>query len=95
MGGSNVRSAAVRLSNAISLEQYKSDMDFLNNKGLADRINEFPNLANIEQHLSFYTYTITIDLEKIGVDNGIELDNSIKAKRVKELLEIVKVLIEK
>lgn len=91
-GGSNVRSAAVRLSNAISLEQYKSDMDFLNNKGLADRINEFPNLANIEQHLSFYTYTITIDLEKIGVDNGIELDNSIKAKRVKELLEIVKVL---
>ena len=91
-GGSNVRSAAVRLSNGISLEQYKSDMDFLNNKGLADRINEFPNLANIEQHLSFYTYTITIDLEKIGVDNGIELDNSIKAKRVKELLEIVKVL---
>ena len=45
-------------------------MDFLNNKGLADRINEFPNLANIEQHLSFYTYTITIDLEKIGIDNA-------------------------
>lgn len=39
--GSNIRSAAVRLSNAISLEDYKSDMDFLNNKGLADRINEF------------------------------------------------------
>ena len=33
--GSNIRSAAVRLSNAISLEDYKSDMDFLNNKGLA------------------------------------------------------------
>ena len=42
--GSNIRSAAVRLSNAISLEDYKSDMDFLNNKGLADRIKEFPNL---------------------------------------------------
>lgn len=91
-GSSSVRSAAVRLSNAISLEEYKNDMDFLNNKGLADRINEFPNLANIEQHLSFYTYTITIDLEKIGVDKEIVLDNSIKAKRVKELLEIVKVL---
>lgn len=91
-GGSNIRSAAVRLSNAISLEEYKNDMDFLNNKGLADRINEFPNLANIEQHLSFYTYTITIDLQKIGVDKGIELDNNTKAKRVKELLEIVKVL---
>ena len=91
-GGSNIRSAAVRLSNAISLEEYKNDIEFLNNKGLADRIPESPNLANIEQHLSFYTYTITIDLEKIGVDAGIELDNEIRAKRVKELLEIVKVL---
>ena len=34
-GGSTTRSAAVRLSNAISLEDYRSDMDFLNNKGLA------------------------------------------------------------
>lgn len=91
-GGSNIRSAAVRLSNAISLEDYKSDMDFLNNKGLADRINEFPNLANVEQHLSYYTYTVTIDLEKVGVDGAIELDNEEKSKRVIQLLEILKVL---
>lgn len=91
-GGSNIRSAAVRLSHAISLEEYKSDIEFLNNKGFADRINDFPNLANIEQHLSYYTYTITIDLEKIGVDGDIVLDNQIKAQRVKELLEIIKVL---
>lgn len=91
-GNSLIRSAAVRLSNAISLEDYKSDMEFLNNKGLADRIEEFPNLANIEQHLSFYTYTVTIDLSKIGIDNNIQLDNEIRAKRVKELLEIIKVL---
>ena len=67
-------------------------MDFLNNKGLADRIQVFPNLANIEQHLSFYTYTITIDLSKIGVDGDIRLENATRAKRVKELLEIVKIL---
>ena len=91
-GSSLIRSAAVRLSNAISLEDYKSDMDFLNNKGLADRIGEFPNLANIEQHLSFYTYTITIDLEKVGVDGNIKLSNDIRAKRVRELLEIIKIL---
>lgn len=91
-GGSNIRSAAVRLSHAISLEEYKSDMEFLNNKGLADRIPDFPNLANIEQHLSYYTYTITIDLEKVGIDGDIKLDNSVKAQRVKELLEIIKVL---
>lgn len=91
-GASLIRSAAVRLSNAISLEDYKSDMDFLNNKGLADRINEFPNLANIEQHLSYYTYTVTIDLSKVGVDGELTMDNNIRNKRVKELLEIIKVL---
>lgn len=90
--GSNIRSAAVRLSNAISLEDYKSDMEFLNNKGLADRIGEFPNLANIEQHLSYYTYTITIDLGKIGIDANIELKNEEKLKRVNQLLDVVKIL---
>lgn len=90
--GSNVRSAAVRLSNAISLEDYKSDIEFLNNKGLADRINDYPNLANIEQHLSYYTYTITIDLTKIGKDGETELTNEIREQRVTELLEIIKVL---
>ncbi len=92
VGGSDIRSAAVRLSHAISLEDYKSDTEFLNNKGLADRINEFPNLANIEQHLSYYTYTVTIDLEKIGKDGEIELEQQEKAKRVNQLLEIIKVL---
>lgn len=91
-GGSNIRSAAVRLSNAISLEEYKSDIELLNNKGLADRITEFPNLANIEQHLSYYTYTITIDLEKIGVDGEVELSNEDKIKRVHQLLDVVKIL---
>ena len=91
-GGSSIRSAAVRLSNAISLEDYKSDMDFLNNKGFADRINEFPNLANIEQHLSYYTYTVTIDLEKVGKDGSLELESKEKEQRVIQLLEILKVL---
>ena len=90
--GSDVRSAAVRLSNAISLEEYKSDLEFLNNKGFADRINDFPNLANIEQHLSYYTYTITIDLDKVGVDEEITLSNEERQKRIVELLEVVKIL---
>ncbi|MEG1059065.1 MAG: type I-B CRISPR-associated protein Cas7/Cst2/DevR [Clostridia bacterium] len=92
VGGSDTRSAVARLSNAISLEKYKSDMDFLTNKGFADRINEFPNLANIEQHLSFYTYTVTIDLERIGIDGETKIDAKQRAKRVKELLEIIKIL---
>lgn len=91
-GGSITRSAAVRLSNAISLEPYRSDMDFLNNKGLADRIGVHPNLANSEQHLSFYSYTVTIDLNKIGIDNDIKLDNSERFNRISQLLDIIKIL---
>ena len=91
-GGSETRSAAVRLSHAISLEEYKSDMDFLTNKGLADRIKQFPNLANIEQHLSYYTYTVTVDLSRIGKDGNIELSQEEKTTRVLQLLEIIKLL---
>lgn len=91
-GGSHIRSAVARLSNALSLEPYRSDMDFLNNKGLADRIGEHPNLANSEQHFSFYTYTITIDLNKVGVDGSIELKNEEKFQRVSQLLDVIKVL---
>lgn len=93
-GNALVRSAAVRLSNAISLEEYKDDIELLNNKGFADRCEEFPNLANIEQHLSYYTYTVTIDLEKVGVDenNSITLDNNEKTARVHQLLDIIKIL---
>ncbi|EOD01821.1 type I-B CRISPR-associated protein Cas7/Cst2/DevR [Caldisalinibacter kiritimatiensis] len=97
-GNSNAitRSAPVRLSHAISLEPYRSDMDFLNNKGLADRIGENPNLANIEQHQSFYTYTVTIDLDKVGKDKDgkedIVLEKEERTKRVNQLLTILKVL---
>lgn len=91
-GGANVRSAVVRLSNAISLEKYKSDIEFLSNKGMADRIKEHPNIANLEQHLSYYTYTVTIDLSKVGIDCDIELSNEVKKNRVIQLLEILKVL---
>lgn len=91
-GGANVRSAVVRLSNALSLEKYKSDIEFLSNKGMADRIKEHPNIANLEQHLSYYTYTVTIDLSKVGIDCDIELSNEVKRNRVIQLLEILKVL---
>lgn len=90
--GAATRSAAARISHAISLEPYRSDMDFLNNKGLADRIGKNPNLANIEQHESFYTYTITIDLNKVGVDGEIKLEREKRIKRVKQLLTIIKLL---
>ncbi|MBO8172639.1 MAG: type I-B CRISPR-associated protein Cas7/Cst2/DevR [Bacillaceae bacterium] len=86
------RPAVARLSHAISLEPYKSDLEFLNNMGLAERIGETANLANIEHHQSFFTYTLTIDLDRVGVDGDLELPNEVRKQRVLELLEILKVL---
>lgn len=91
-GGALTRSATARLSNAISLEPYRSDTDLLTSKGLADRIGEHTIPLSIEQHLSFYTYTITMDLDKIGVDGEIKLDTKERAQRVNQLLDIIKVL---
>ncbi|KRQ85891.1 hypothetical protein ABG79_02315 [Caloramator mitchellensis] len=90
--GGTTRPAVVRLSFATSLEPYRNDVEFLSNKGLADRINEDANIANIEQHLSFYTYTINIDLDKVGKDNSISLDNGKRYERIEQLLEIIKIL---
>lgn len=94
---SQKRPAVARLSHAVSLEPYRSDMEFLNNMGLAERIDETPNLANIEQHDSFYTYTITLDLDKVGIDKAnkdkpVELAVSTKVERIHQLLDILKLL---
>ncbi|MBC1250704.1 type I-B CRISPR-associated protein Cas7/Cst2/DevR [Listeria welshimeri] len=83
------RSAKVRLSNAISLETFKGDIDFLTNKGQADKINENMNIAQAEIHKSYYRYTITIDLDQIGIDGEITIDNKEKARRVKKLMDTV------
>lgn len=90
--GADKRSAVCRLSHAISLEPYRSDLEFLNNMGLASRIEEDANLATIEQHESLYTYTLTVDLSKVGKDREIELDQNEKATRIKQLLEVTKFL---
>lgn len=85
----NKRPASVRLSHAVSLEPYRGDLEFLTNLGHASRIKENPNIATLERHTSLYSYTITIDLDRIGVDGEIELSREEKARRIKEFLEIV------
>ncbi|OXZ24740.1 type I-B CRISPR-associated protein Cas7/Cst2/DevR [Finegoldia magna] len=92
--GGKKRSAKVRLSNATSLETYKGDLDFLTNKGLADRLSENMNLAQSEIHKSLYKYTITCDLDQIGIDEvyDINLSKEEKARRVNKLLDTVSML---
>ena len=94
------RSAKVRLSNAISLETYKGDTDFLTNMGLAKRLRENGNekamnsIAQSEIHRSFYRYTVTVDLDEIGIDRNsdIALSKEERSRRVQKLLETIQYL---
>lgn len=92
----NTRSAVVRLSNAVSLEPYAADMDFLTNMGLSKRAEKSTGnaIAQSEIHHSFYAYTITIDLDRIGVDenDSTELPNEERSKRVIDFLSCVEFL---
>ena len=92
--GGKKRSAKVRLSNAISTETFKGDLDFLTNKGLADRMKENMNIAQAEVHKSYYRYTIAVDLDQIGIDNeyGISIDNNEKNRRLAKLMDTVALL---
>ncbi|MEM5947975.1 type I-B CRISPR-associated protein Cas7/Cst2/DevR [Spirochaetia bacterium 38H-sp] len=90
-----IRKAIVRLSDAISLEPWNSDIDYGNNMGLSARREGLDNMIfQTEIHKSFYTYTITIDLDKVGIDTNddITLNSNERKKRVCLLLDAIKVL---
>lgn len=98
---SSIRSARVRLSNAISQEPYEGDTDFLTNMALAQRIRKATgdntihnSIAQSEIQHSYYVYTLTIDLDQIGIDDndGTNLDASEKNRRVAKLLDIIQYL---
>ena len=93
-GNSAIRKAVVRLSDAVSLEAFNNEMEFATNKGLADRIpnNNGNDIFQSEIHKSFYSYTVTVELDKIGIDGDIKISQDEKSKRIKMLLEILKIL---
>lgn len=88
-GKSSTRSAVVRLSNAVSLEPFNSDLDFLTNMGLAKREGYDNAIAQSEIHRSLYAYTITIDLDRVGEDGDISLSTDEKINRIEALLKTV------
>lgn len=88
-GKAATRSAVVRLSNAIALEPYKSDMEFLTNMGMARRDNLENVIAQSEIHRAYYVYTASIDLDRVGIDGNLEISSEDKAKRIKAFLDAV------
>ena len=52
------------------------------------------NIAQAEIHKSYYVYTITIDLDQIGIDknDNIEFPKRRKIRRVEKLLDTISFL---
>ena len=86
-GGAFTRSAVARLSNAIALEAFQGNLEFLTNMGLASRQGLANAIVQSEVHRSYYAYTISIDLERVGIDGEINIKSEEKAERVKVLLD--------
>ncbi|MEG1863333.1 MAG: type I-B CRISPR-associated protein Cas7/Cst2/DevR, partial [Oscillospiraceae bacterium] len=65
----------------------------LTNMGLSKRIDNGSNgIAQSEIHHSMYSYTLSIDLDRIGEDKGISVPKGEKAKRICDLLDTIQFL---
>lgn len=98
------RSQPVRFSNGYSISEFVYDMNLLNDIDAYNRYIQYTagqkkqSLVYPEEHYSYYTYTLTIDLDKIGAverekDGNVLFEPVIspemRAKRVGDILEIV------
>jgi CRISPR-associated protein Cst2 len=100
----NAREAPVKISHAVSLTPYNYDSHFCGNLGLAKRMIEStgkmdPNLFTIEEHQTYYIYTVVIDVDRIGQNEVYLLkkeDNKEKKWKteVKEDGDVYKIEIE-
>ncbi|WP_198014772.1 type I-B CRISPR-associated protein Cas7/Cst2/DevR [Hippea sp. KM1] len=88
------RPAVVRITPAISLEPMLSDIEFGTNLNFAQRTGANPNPFQFEHHLSLYSYTVTIELDRVGEDPNdvISIEPEEKARRVNMVLDVLKVL---
>ncbi len=98
------RSQPLRFSNGYSISEFVYDMNLLNDIDAYNRYIQYTagqkkqSLVYPEEHLSYYTYTLTIDLDKVGASEKEEdgriifdpaVDPEVRAKRVNDILEIV------
>lgn len=92
--GSVIRPAVVRISPAFSLEPYQGDIEFGTNKNFADRLKKDPDPFQFEHHLSLYSYTINIDLNRVGIDenDGETVSSEEKIRRINMVLDAVQIL---
>ncbi|WP_456342775.1 type I-B CRISPR-associated protein Cas7/Cst2/DevR [Thermovibrio sp.] len=90
--GADTRSAVVRFSPAIALEPLSIDLEFGTNKNFADRAGTTPDPFQFEHHYSLYTYTVTVDLDKLGVElnrKGEVVGELPKEERIRRLKMVI------
>lgn len=93
-GGASTRSAVARLSNAISLEPYQGELEFLTNMGLAKRQNLDNGIAQSEIHRSYYAYTIQWILTGLELMERLMYQRRKKLKGLKYFLKPFSIFIE-
>jgi len=98
------RTSPVKVSYGFSIEPFQGDMDFMNNIDAYNRYikyleeKEAQVIVNTETHLAHYYYTVTVDLNRIGVWEDLEgnttdvLTKEERKNRVIQLLELIKTL---
>jgi CRISPR-associated protein Cst2 len=94
-GGKSVtRSAVVRTTPAVALEPFLNDIEFGTNKNFADRIKGDSDIFQFEHQSSLYSYTMTIDLDRVGKDenDGKEIKPADKYKRIALVLDAAQIL---
>lgn len=95
-GDSKIRAGVARFSHAISLEHYNGDMEFGTNLSLANRTEDKKGLLpyNAEIHKSYYAYTVSVDLDLVGIDenDNIKLEKEECENRVIKLLDGIELL---
>jgi len=89
------RSAVVRFSPAVALEPLAFDLEFGTNKNFADRVGTNPNIYQFEHQYALYTYTITVDLDRLSVEfnkKGEPVGKLPKEERVHRLKMVIEAI---
>ncbi len=106
----NFRTAPVKISHAVSMTPFNYDALFNANIGLANRMRKIrgemsPNPFTAEEHVTFYQYTVVVDVDNVGnievyVNEGKEIKlgddkDKWKVEKVNDSDRKIKIILKK
>lgn len=91
----NFRTAPVKISHAVSMTPFMYDAHFNANIGLANRMRKMhgemkPNPFTMEEHQTYYQYSVVIDVENIGeievyINPKKEIRDEFKVEKIEKI----------